>query len=174
MTFKEGDKLKLRYLGDEVLSKKSQEVSSIDENIKRLAAKMLDKLEDFRGVGLSAVQVGYLLRLFVVDTRGEGERRVFINPEIISTSQDNVPYEEGCLSVPEVYREVKRPSRVEIQARDENGKIFRLKASGLFARCILHEYDHLDGKLFIDHLTEGEREGACKEFKRVMSKRKKS
>ena len=166
--------LKLRYLDDEILSKKSQEIDIIDESVKNLALSMLSKLEDFHGVGLSAVQVGYLLRIFVVDTRIEGERAVFINPTILSTSQDNVSYEEGCLSIPLVYREVKRPSSVTIQAKDENGKVFTLTAEGLFARAIQHEYDHLDGKLFIDHLDEIEKESAVKEFKKNIKKLKKN
>ena len=107
------------------------------------------------------------IRLFVVDTRAPGERGVFINPQIVETAQDNVPYDEGCLSVPTFFAQVMRPSEVTVQAYDVNGKPFTLHAEGLYARAIQHEADHLDGKLFIDHMEEKDRKRLLKDYERA-------
>ena len=162
--------LRLVTYPDEFLRRRSEEVTEFGPKLKELADAMLSSLETFRGVGLSAVQIGKLIRLFVVDTRREGEAGVFVNPQIAGTSQDNVPYEEGCLSVPNAYSVVMRPSRVTVQAFDVWGKPFTIHASGLFARAIQHEMDHLDGKLFVDHLDQEERRRALRECKRSMRK----
>ncbi|HAP54710.1 MAG TPA: peptide deformylase, partial [Spirochaetaceae bacterium] len=99
----------------------------------------------------------------------EGDRkRVFVNPEIIMTSTEQVEYEEGCLSFPGLYFMVKRPAAVKIQALDERGKVFTLEADGLLARVILHENDHLDGKLFIDRISPFKRERALKHYERLI------
>ena len=112
-------------------------------------------------------------RLFVVDTGREGEKIAFINPQIIESSDDSVPYEEGCLSVPGVYHDVMRPSKVTVQAQDVNGKRFMLKAQGLLARVIQHENDHLHGKLYIDHLDEREKEKLLRVYERKNKARRK-
>lgn len=144
--------------GDDVLYQTSEEVRNFDSALKMLVDAMFDTLYEADGVGLAGPQVGVSQRLFVVDTGREGERIAFINPQIIESSDDSVPYEEGCLSVPGVYHDVMRPSKVTVQAQDVNGKRFLLNAQGLLARVIQHENDHLNGKLFIDRLDEKERE----------------
>ena len=128
----------------------------IDDSIQELASSMLSALSDFGGIGLAAIQVGFPYRMFVVDTHQKGERLVFINPEIISSSEDRVAYNEGCLSVPGSYADVYRPSQVTILSQDISGKRFQLNATGLLARVIQHEYDHLNGVLFTDRLEEAE------------------
>ena len=158
------NKLKIRVYPDEILRQKSEYVTSFDEELKTLANDMLDSLEGFRGVGLSAVQVGILLRLFVVDTKKKGERCIFVNPEIVASSEDNVDFDEGCLSVPSFYADVKRPSSITVQAYNIEGKIFRLTAHGLYARAIQHEMDHLNGVLFIDKISQKEREKLLREY----------
>lgn len=150
--------LDIYTLGDEVLREPCERVSEFDSALAMLTDAMFETMIDADGVGLAAPQVGVSLRFFVVDTRREGERLAFFNPEIVETSDDSVPYEEGCLSVPGLYHDVMRPSRVTVHAQDINGKGFTLQASGLLARVIQHEYDHLEGRLFIDRLDEKEKE----------------
>jgi peptide deformylase len=112
-------------------------------------------LED-KGVGLAAPQVGLLQRVFITHAEGD-QPRVFINPAIIWTSQEQVKYEEGCLSLPGLWAEVVRPQSIKIQAWNEKGRAFTLEASGILARVIQHEHDHLEGMLFIDRLNEEKR-----------------
>jgi peptide deformylase len=111
-------------------------------------------------------------RLFVVDTRNPGEKMVFINPEIIETSQEQGVYEEGCLSIPGMYHDVIRPLKISIQAQDIKGKPFVLHAEGMLARVIQHENDHLNGVLFIDRIEEVEREKLVASYKRRQKRRK--
>ncbi len=144
-------------IGDEILRKNCKEVNSFDDSFRLLTSAMLSTLEEADGVGLAAPQIGVDGRFFVVDIR-DGKQYVFANPEIIETSEETGPYEEGCLSIPGVYYKVIRPTRVKVYARDEYGKPFTLEADGLLARVIQHEYDHLNGRLFIDHLSLDERE----------------
>lgn len=158
--------LSLVYCTDPLINTVSNKVENFDEDLKTLVSDMFSLLELKGGVGLAAIQVGVPLRLFITDTGKNGERLVFINPEIIATSDDSEPYNEGCLSVPKVYRDVYRPSRVRVQAYDLSGKRFNIDADDLLARVIQHEYDHLDGKLFISHLSDDERHSALKEFKK--------
>lgn len=158
--------LSLVYCTDPLINTVSEKVEHFDESLSSLVSDMFSLLKIKGGVGLAAIQVGVPLRLFITDTGEEAGRLVFINPEIIATSDDREPYNEGCLSVPKVYRDVYRPSKVKIQAFDVNGKRFAIDADGLLARVIQHENDHLDGKLFISHLSEDERHSALKEFKK--------
>jgi len=118
---------------------------------------MIERLKKGDGVGLAGPQVGLMERIFVVLIERE-EARVFINPSIIETSQDRVKYEEGCLSIPGCYANVMRPRAVKVQAWNEKGRPFTIEADGLLARVIQHEYDHLEGVLFIDRLSEARRE----------------
>lgn len=143
-------------LGDEVLREKCTPVTEFDDALHILIEAMFETLDAAEGLGLAAPQVGVDKRFFIVSLP-DGTRREFINPEIVGTSVETTPYEEGCLSLPGVYHDVERPSKVIITAKNANGSPFRLKAAGLLARVIQHEYDHLDGKLFIDHLSEEER-----------------
>lgn len=159
--------------GDEVLREKTDRVEVFDDALALLVDAMFDTMIEADGVGLAAPQVGVSKRLFVVDTRSAGERIAFINPEIIETSDDSVPYEEGCLSVPGVYHDVMRPSHITIKAQDVRGKGFTLKAGGLLARVIQHENDHLDGRLFIDRLDDREREKVIAQYEKKEKGRRK-
>ena len=138
---------------EEILRKQAATIADIDERIVRLAEAMINSLEVHKGIGLAGPQVNEQLRLFVTHAQNDIPR-IFINPEIIMTSNELVPYEEGCLSIPGIYADVMRPAEITIQAWNENGKPFTLDADGILARVIQHEYDHLRGKLFIDRLNE--------------------
>ena len=141
--------LRICKLGEEVLRNKSVPVESVTDELRALINEMFDTMIEANGVGLAAPQIGKNIRLFVI-IADDDIRRVFINPQIVKTSADLVDYEEGCLSIPQVYENIKRPSKVTVQALDENGKSFVLDADGLLARIIQHENDHLDGVVFID------------------------
>lgn len=141
--------------GDPVLREVSEPVEEINQDVKDLASDLIDALKKARGLGLSAVQIGVLKRVFIVDLTAvdiTSKLQVFINPEILQTG-DKAEFEEGCLSFPGIYQKISRPDRVRVRALDLDGKPFELEASGLAARAILHEYDHLEGKLFIDYLS---------------------
>ncbi len=141
--------LRITKLGEEILRQKAQPVEEINDEIRQLASDMFETMTEADGVGLAAPQVGLSLRMFVI-IADDDVRRVFINPQIIKTSTEVGPYDEGCLSIPQVYETIVRPLQVTVQAYDENGKRFTLDADGLLARCIQHEYDHLEGVLYID------------------------
>ncbi len=141
--------------GDPILREVSQPVNTVDQEIKDLVSEMAGTLKEARGLGLSAVQIGVLKRVFIVDLSVVDIKetlRVFINPEIVETSGE-VELEEGCLSFPGLYQKIVRPAEVRARATDLDGNQFEIKAGGLVARAILHEYDHLEGVLFIDHLS---------------------
>lgn len=140
----------IRKNGDDVLRKKSKVVEKIDNRTLTLIEDMIDTMYEADGVGLAAPQVGILKRLFVIDIYdGEGPR-VFINPEILEKSGEQTD-EEGCLSLPGRHKPVKRANKIKIKALDVNGNEFVLNAEEFLARAIQHEYDHLEGVLFIDH-----------------------
>lgn len=143
--------LKIYKLGEEVLRQKSVPIKDeeINDELRALAEEMFETMDAANGVGLACPQIGKNIRMFVA-MADDDVRRVFINPQIIATSDDSVPYEEGCLSVPQVYENIMRPSKVTVQAQDQNGKKFTLEAEGLLARIVQHENDHLDGVIFID------------------------
>jgi peptide deformylase len=143
-------------LGDEILRKKAVTVGDIDAALAALAKDMLEAMRLGRGVGLAGPQVGELKRIFVTQIEGDVPR-VFINPSIIETSPELSEYEEGCLSIPGMYADVSRPAAVRVQAWNERGRPFTIDADGFLARVILHEYDHLEGTLFIDRLSEPKR-----------------
>lgn len=151
--------------GNEILVKKADPVKDIDDTIRKLSADMLETLAG-KGVGLAAPQVGMPLRVFVTDVEGD-KHRVFINPEIILTSQEQVSIEEGCLSLPRLYLDVLRPEMIKVQAWNEKGRPFTLEVGGFLARVIQHEYDHLDGILFIDRLKALKRERAVKQYEKL-------
>ncbi|GAB4363841.1 MAG: peptide deformylase [Spirochaetales bacterium] len=140
-------------LGHDVLRQKALEVKQIDGNTVRFVREMLETMRSGKGIGLAATQVGVLERIFVVQVE-EDIPRVFINPVLKGVSPEVSSYEEGCLSIPGIYADVKRPEMISIDAVDERGKPFHLDADGLLARVIQHELDHLNGMLFIDHLSE--------------------
>ncbi len=141
----------IRKYGDDVLRKECREVEEIDKRLLVLIKDMLETMYDADGVGLAAPQVGILKRLFVIDIGDEP--LVFINPEIIETSGKQID-EEGCLSLPGKMEEVMRPNYVRARALNEKGQEFEIEAEELLARAILHEYDHLNGTLFIDRVNK--------------------
>ncbi len=136
-------------LGEDILRQKAQPVAEVNDEIRQLAEDMFETMIEADGVGLACPQIGKNLRMFVL-IADDDVRRVFINPQIIKTSEEMGDYDEGCLSIPQVYETIKRPVRVTVQALNEQGKPFTLDADGLLARIIQHEYDHLDGIVFID------------------------
>ena len=147
--------------GNMVLRKKAEEIDSSYENLKELIESMYETMDASSGVGLAAPQIGLPIRLFIVDARpmaedfpeGEDFTQVFINPEIISFSGKPWEFVEGCLSVPGINEEVVRPSDVTISYLDENFEEHTKTFTGIISRIIQHEYDHLEGKLFVDHLN---------------------
>jgi peptide deformylase len=142
--------LPLHLLGSPVLRQHSTEVSAVDEEVRRLIGDMFETMDAARGVGLAANQVGVTRRVAVVGV--EDDRFAMVNPRIIET-EGRIIAEEGCLSIPEIYGDVARAERVVVEAQDENGSRYRKEATGLTARAIQHEIDHLDGILFLDHLS---------------------
>jgi len=141
--------------GEEVLRKKAEPVEKIDDDVKALVSDLVDTLKQARGLGLAAPQIGVSKRVFILDlTQVELTEtvRVFINPEIIESS-GSINLEEGCLSFPGLYQKIERPEFVKVKALDLNGNEFELETEGMLARAIQHENDHLNGVLFIDHLS---------------------
>ena len=162
--------LSLRYYGDPVLRKKAAPVASFDSGLIDLVEAMFDCMVREKGVGLAAPQVGRSDRVFVVDIEddeGQRTRRAFVNP-VIREREGMESAEEGCLSIPGIREDVKRPESVVVEAKDEHGQPFTLAADGLLARAIQHETDHLDGVLFVDRLSPIKRklvEARLKRFK---------
>jgi peptide deformylase len=153
-------------LGNEILRQKAEPITEINEEIVQLANDMIASLNPKEGIGLAGPQVGVMKRIFIVHIEDE-EPMVFINPSIIGTSQDEVLYEEGCLSIPGVWADVKRPSVIQVQAWNEKGKAFKVEASGIMARVIQHEYDHLEGILFVDRLSELKRSKLLTKYEKL-------
>ncbi|MGB3810760.1 MAG: peptide deformylase [Parvibaculum sp.] len=142
---------------DPRLKQVSKPVDKVDDELRRLMDDMLETMYDAPGIGLAAVQIGVPKQVIVMDLAREGEPpqpQYFVNPEILSTSDDLAVYEEGCLSVPEFYEDVARPAECRIRFLDYQGEIREMDCEGLFATCIQHEMDHLKGILFIDHLSK--------------------
>jgi peptide deformylase len=141
---------------DPRLKKKSLPVDAVDDGVRRLMDDMLETMYDAPGIGLAAPQVGVLKRVIVLDIDREDTKTgplFMANPEIIEASDEDASYEEGCLSVPEHYSDVVRPAKVTVRYLDRDGKSQDLQAEGLLATCVQHEIDHLDGVLFIDHIS---------------------
>ena len=152
-----------------VLKAKSQSVEAVDDSLRALMDDMLETMYAAPGIGLAAVQVGEPKRVIVMDLAREGEEpkpRYYVNPEIVWASEETAPYEEGCLSVPEVYDEVERPAKVRLRYLDYDGNTVEEEADGLYAVCVQHEMDHLEGVLFIDHLSRLKRERAVAKVKK--------
>ncbi len=154
--------------GEPILIQKAQEIKEFDHDLEKLAGDMHDAMKRDHGIGLAAPQVGASKRLFVVGLDNE-PLRIFINPRIVAMSEKTSEYEEGCLSFPGLYFTVVRPSAVDIEAFDIRGKPFRLSADGLLARVIQHEYDHLDGILFIDRVSPAKRRRALAHYSRMLT-----
>jgi len=153
-----------------VLKSKSAPVEAVDEALRAQMDEMLETMYAAPGIGLAAVQIGEPKRVIVMDLSKDPEIRAprfFINPEIVWRSEETAPYEEGCLSVPEIFDEVERPAKVRLRYLDYHGKTVEEDAEGLFAVCIQHEMDHLDGVLFIDHLSRLKRDRAVAKVKKA-------
>ena len=157
----------LVILPDARLRLASEPVGPVTDEIRTLAADMLETMYDAPGVGLAAIQIGVPKRVVTIDTsKDENDRQpqVFLNPEIVWSSEEKRVYDEGCLSIPKYYGEVERPDRVRVRFRDLDGAEREIEADGLLATCIQHEIDHLDGVLFIDHLSKLKRDRVVKKF----------
>jgi peptide deformylase len=154
-------------LPDKRLRQVSDPVKKIDAGVRKLVDDMLETMYDAPGIGLAAIQIGVPKRVITMDLAKKEEPRnpqVFINPQIVWTSQEKVTYEEGCLSIPEYYDDVERPAQVKVKYLDLEGKPQEVVANGLFATCLQHEIDHLNGVLFIDHLSKLKRDRVLKKF----------
>ncbi|RWX76854.1 peptide deformylase [Neorhizobium lilium] len=157
----------LIILPEPILRQVSTPIERVDAEILTLTDDMLETMYDAPGIGLAAVQIGVARRLLVVDVAREGEEKnpqVFINPEIVASSEERSVYEEGCLSIPEYYAEVERPAAVTVKHIGRDGKEHVVEADGLLATCLQHEIDHLNGVLFIDHISRLKREMVIKKF----------
>jgi peptide deformylase len=142
----------------------------VSDEIRALMDDMLETMYAAPGIGLAAIQVGVPLRVIVMDLAGEGEEpapRYFVNPEILETVEETAPYEEGCLSVPDVFDDVERPKRCRIRYLDYDGNPVDEWAEGLYAVCIQHEMDHLEGTLFIDYLSRLKRQRAVEKVRKA-------
>ncbi len=161
-------------LPDHRLRLVSKPVDKVTPEIRKLADDMFETMYAAPGIGLAAIQVAEPVRLITMDLAKKGENgetqpqpRVFINPEILSRSEEMSVYEEGCLSIPEYYEEVERPARVRVRFSDLEGKLHEEDAEGLYATCIQHEIDHLNGVLFIDYLSKLKRDRVLKKFSKA-------
>jgi peptide deformylase len=154
---------------DPILKLVSRPVDQVDDALRALMDDMLETMYEAPGIGLAAIQVGEPVRVIVMDLQENDEKqpRYFVNPEITWKSDELAPYEEGCLSVPEVYDEVQRPARVRLTYLDYNGHRVEEEATGLYATCIQHEMDHLEGVLFIDHLSRLKRDRAVTKVRKL-------
>lgn len=161
--------LEILVVPNPVLKLVSQPVDKVDDELRALMDDMLETMYDAPGIGLAAIQIGVPKRVIVMDISGPDEEkapRYFVNPEIVWASEDTAPYEEGCLSIPDIYDEVERPARVKLKYLNYQGEEVIEDADGLFAVCIQHEMDHLQGVLFIDHLSRLKRDRAVAKVKK--------
>ena len=150
----------------------SKPVEQVTDETRAFVQDMIDTMYDANGIGLAAIQVGVDRRILVIDLQAEEDEegkpirapKAYINPEILSASDELSTYNEGCLSIPEYYAEVERPDRVRVKFRDLEGTEQEIEADGLLATCIQHEIDHLNGVLFIDHISKLKRDRVIKRF----------
>jgi peptide deformylase len=157
-------------LPDKRLRLVSDPVEKVDAELKRLVEDMFETMYHAPGIGLAAIQVGVPKRVVTMDVSKKEDAktpRVFINPEILWSSDEKSVYEEGCLSIPDIHEDVERPARVTIRYTNLAGKPQEEEADGLFATCIQHEIDHLNGVLFIDHISKLKRDRIIKKFAKV-------
>ena len=148
----------------------SEPVKKIDSEVKKLVEDMFETMYEAPGIGLAAIPIGVPRRIVTLDLSKKDEdkaQRVFINPEIVWSSDEHNVHEEGCLSIPEFYEEVERPAQVRVKYLDLAGKQQELEAGGLLATCLQHEIDHINGVLFIDHISKLKRDRITKKFTKV-------
>ena len=149
-------------------------IAEVTDEIRQLAADMFETMYVAPGIGLAATQVDQHIQLIVMDlSEDKNQPMVFINPKVTFLTDETLPYEEGCLSVPQIYDKVERASRVKINAIDLDGKAFEQEADGLLAVCIQHEMDHLNGKLFVDYLSPLKRQRAREKVEKLIRQRQK-
>ncbi|WP_349359377.1 peptide deformylase [Stappia sp.] len=147
----------------------SEPVATVDDGVRQLADDMLETMYDAPGIGLAAIQIGVPTRMLVLDVAREGEEpdpMVVINPQVVWESPERSTYQEGCLSIPEYYEDVERPARIGVKFLDREGAAREIEADGLLATCLQHEIDHLNGVLFIDHLSKLKRDRVVKKFQK--------
>jgi peptide deformylase len=157
----------LVILPDSQLRLVSAPVERIDDAVRRLADDMLDTMYEAPGIGIAAIQVGVPRRIVTIDISREEDGRhpqVFVNPEILWTSEDTSVYEEGCLSIPDYFEDVERPARVRVRYQTLAGETAEVEADGVLAVCLQHEIDHLNGVLFIDHISRLKRDRVVRRF----------
>ena len=160
----------LVILPDPLLRQVSKPVEHVDDSVRKFAGDMLETMYDAPGIGLAAIQVGEPRRIVVIDLAKEDEEKapfVFINPEIVLRSDDANVHEEGCLSIPDYYAEVERPASVTVEYLDREGNEQVIHADGMMATCLQHEIDHLNGVLFIDHISKLKRDMVVRRFKKL-------
>ncbi len=158
---------------DKRLRLKSEPVAGIDKSVRALIDDMFETMYEAPGIGLAAIQIGIPKRVITMDRAKKDEPKapqVFINPEVTWISDQKAIYEEGCLSIPEYYEEVERPNAVKVKFLDRAGKPQELEASGLLATCLQHEIDHINGVLFIDHISKLKRDMVLKKFKKAQKR----
>jgi peptide deformylase len=163
-------------LPDKRLRLNSEPVKRIDAGIRALVADMFETMYAAPGIGLAGIQIGVAKRVVVMDLSKRDEAQqphVFINPEITWASEEKSTHEEGCLSIPEYYEEVERPNAVKVKYLDLEGKAREIEAAGLFATCLQHEIDHINGVLFIDHISKLKRDRVVKKFIKAAKQAKK-
>lgn len=164
-------KREILILPDPMLRKVAEPVAAVDDRVRALAEDMLETMYDAPGIGLAAPQVGVLERIVVCDVPEEEgappRPMVLVNPELVEVSKETRVYEEGCLSIPDYIEDVTRPASVRVRYLDSDGESQEIAADGLLATCLQHEIDHLNGVLFIDHLSRLKRERIVKRFQKL-------
>jgi peptide deformylase len=158
---------------DKRLRAKSEPVKTVDKSLRALIDDMFETMYAAPGIGLAAIQIGVSKRVVTMDLAKKDEPKqpqVFINPEVVWTSEEKATYEEGCLSIPEYYEEVERPKSVKVKFLDLDLKPQEIEADGLLSTCLQHEIDHINGVLFIDHISKLKRDMVVKRFKKAAKK----
>ncbi|EJF91139.1 peptide deformylase [Bartonella tamiae] len=164
-------------LPDPVLRTLSKPVERVDQELQKLADDMLETMYEAPGIGLAAIQIGEPLRLLVIDVAKKDDPKnpqIFINPEVIWTSDERNVYEEGCLSIPDYYAEVERPKKIGVRYLNREGTQCTCEADDLLATCLQHEIDHLNGVLFIDHISKLKRDMVIRKFKKLAKEKAKN
>ncbi|MCB1479674.1 MAG: peptide deformylase [Rhodobiaceae bacterium] len=161
-------------LPDPLLRKTSEPVERVDDEMRTLIDDMLETMYEAPGIGLAGIQIAVPRRVLVMDVSRDEDARAphaLINPEVVWTSDEMAPYEEGCLSIPEYYAEIERPARCRVTYIDRDGARQEMEADGILATCVQHEIDHLNGLLFIDYLSKLKRDRVIKKFAKAEKQR---
>ena len=159
--------LDIRVLGDPILRQETVPVAEVTDEHRKLIDDMFATMHAAKGIGLAAPQVGRTERIAVIDVEGGSQPIALVNPEIVSSSSATDKSEEGCLSIPDVFADVERPSDVVVRALDRDGRAIEIQATALLARCLQHEIDHLHGKLFLDYLSVLKRRSALAKWSKA-------